>query len=477
MNDHPNHRPPLSQPVLRAGQVIGGRYRVLGLIGRGGMGVVYAAVHELTQRKVALKVVDSDGSDLPALRDRFLSEARTAAAVRHPNIVDVLDMGMHLGAPYLVMELLEGRALDAIVDEQRPVPPHELLSWLFPIMGALCTLHDAGIVHRDVKPSNIFLGRTGGQGILPKLLDFGLARAASDTRLTRSGLVIGTPLYMAPEHAAGGVVGPAADVWSMGVVLFECITGTLPFSATDRSVLAAQVLAGHVRPIRQVCADVPPLLAEAVDRALQRDLGQRHASMRALAQALVRAAVAHEIALPDNPDPLGLPEFPGWRAAAQRLPAHSSKTTAELISKPWPALGPAPITQLSRRRYGYLALALLAALALGAWLFDRFSARAPEGALRPSVAGPQPLPPALPEPPARAGATGNARQPPPSITELNVQQPSTPSTKEGTATPTRKSSGEHARRTARAQGRAHPEPSSIPGEQAAPPSDVETEWK
>lgn len=473
MNDQPDNRSPSPRPVLRAGQVIGGRYRVLGMLGRGGMGVVYAAIHELTQRKVALKVVDSDGSDLPALRDRFLSEARTAAAVRHPNIVDVLDMGMHLGAPYLVMELLEGRALDAIVDEQRALPLHEILGWLFPIIGALCTLHDEGIVHRDIKPSNIFLSHSGRQNILPKLLDFGLARGATDARLTRSGVVIGTPLYMAPEHAAGGHVGPAADIWSMGVVLFECMTGVMPFSSTDRSVLAAQVLAGHVRPIRQVRPDLPVLLAEAVDRALQRDLGQRHSSMRALAQALVKAAVAHDIALPEQPDPLGLPDFQAWRAAAHRPTSQVADTTAELFSEPYPVLV-TPSTAAPRTRsvrYGYVAIALFSLLALGTWLF-----------VRARQASPQPLAPALPQGPHDLPATlpgsVSPELAPPSVTELKTQPAvSVTGAKEEPESSPRKS-GEHVRRKPRAAATAsHPEPTSSPPKPAPPPAEVETEWK
>ena len=134
--------------------------------------------------------------------------------MRHPNIVDVLDMGIYEGVPFLVMELLEGNSLDSVLESQKQLGVDKALAWLLPIMGALAFLHDADIVHRDVKPSNIFLSSLPRHPIRPKLLDFGLARTISDLRLTRSGTVIGTPLYMAPEHASGQPTGPQSDVWS-----------------------------------------------------------------------------------------------------------------------------------------------------------------------------------------------------------------------------------------------------------------------
>jgi serine/threonine protein kinase len=360
----PNDRPP-GAPYLGVGNVVGGRYRVDGLLGRGGMGVVYAATHELTQRRVAVKVLDADPSELPAQRERFLTEARTAAAVRHPNIVDILDMGTHLGSPFLVMELLEGSTLDPVLADRRPISYGDCLAWLLPIAGALATLHESGIIHRDVKPSNIFLYRASPHVIVPKLLDFGLARALGDARLTRSGVVIGTPLYMAPEHAAGAEVGPPADVWSLGVVIFECLTGALPYTSTDRSVVAAQVLAGHVRPVRQARPDLPEPLAEAIDGALQRDLGRRHASMRALAQALVVGAIASGVALSEQLAPVGLADYAEWcREGRRRALERPAETTRELVS-PQATGARSP----RRRARLWLALGLVIGLVALSWPF------------------------------------------------------------------------------------------------------------
>ncbi|MET0341861.1 MAG: serine/threonine-protein kinase [Polyangiales bacterium] len=294
---------------LPIGQVIGSRYRIQSLIGRGGMGMVYAAVHELTARRVALKLMISHGDDSPVVQERFLSEARIAAAVRHPNIVDVLDMGIYDGVPFLVMELLEGNSLDSVLESQKQLAVDKALAWLLPIMGALAFLHDADIVHRDVKPSNIFLSSLPRHPIRPKLLDFGLARTISDLRLTRSGTVIGTPLYMAPEHASGQPTGPQSDVWSLGVVLYEAIAGTSPFQYTDRGSLAAQVLAGRTRPMAERRPDLPALLCNAVDRALQVDPARRYLDMRTFARAIYLAARECGVAVPIDPDPIGLPQL------------------------------------------------------------------------------------------------------------------------------------------------------------------------
>lgn len=306
---HPSHQLPI-------GQLIGNRYRVQALIGRGGMGLVYAASHELTGRRVALKLVLPEIEDSPVLVERFLGEARIAAAVHHPNIVDVLDMGLHEEAPYLVMELLEGTSLEQVLDDQGALAPARAVGWLLPIMGALATLHDAGIVHRDIKPSNIFLCAQPRQRTCPKLLDFGLARVVSDLRLTRSGTTIGTPLYMAPEHAAGLDVGPQADIWSLGVVLYECLAGESPFVYSDRSSLAAQVLAGAARPLSDLRSDMP-LLSVVLGRALQRDLSRRYPDVRSFARDLHAACVAAGIERPHDPDPLGLPDYLAWESEAQ----------------------------------------------------------------------------------------------------------------------------------------------------------------
>jgi serine/threonine protein kinase len=463
MTDRPENDKALPSPYLGVGSVVGGRYRVDGLLGRGGMGVVYGATHQLTQRRVAVKVLDGDPSELPAQRERFLSEARTAAAVRHPNIVDILDMGTHHGAPFLVMELLEGSTLDPVLADRRPISYADCLGWLLPIIGALATLHDVGIVHRDVKPSNIFLYRAAPHLIVPKLLDFGLARAVGDARLTRSGVVIGTPLYMSPEHASGAQVGPAADVWSMGVVLYECLTGALPYSSTDRSVVAAQVLAGHVRPVRQVRPELPEPLAEAIDCALQRELGRRHASMRALAQALVMAAVASGIALPEQLAPVGLPDYASWRREAQR---RALERPPEVTHELAPPRSGSPAQEHKKKSALWLAFGLLLLLLGLAWLW-----------LQPSTDEPVLAPPPPPAPSEAERMPGEPQRP--TIVQIAPSAADAaagsvpPAGKMGAGSTQHKTAAPETRHAPPADGTRRKPKAHVPHT----PAEVETEWK
>jgi serine/threonine protein kinase len=300
---------------LRPGDVIDGRYLIEHAIGRGGMGIVYSARHQLTERRVAVKLLAPWRSERTRTSEYLLNEARTAAAVRHSHVVDVLDMGIHDDTPFLVMELLDGLSLEA-AKSCAGLPADQVLAWLIPIMGALSLLHDHGIVHGDVKPSNIFLSKSG-DAWLPKLLDFGLASAVYDPSLAHAQFLYGTPAYMAPERALGRGVDAQADVWSMGVVLFECLTGHTPAQPLDGRASAAPQADVVVRPLHTVRPDLPPPLAQAIDRALLRDPSQRHATMRAFVMSLAQASARSGVSLPRNPDPVGLPDFPRWSRAEE----------------------------------------------------------------------------------------------------------------------------------------------------------------
>lgn len=293
------------------GAVVGERYRLEAPLGRGGMGIVYAAVHLHTRRQVAIKLIHCTwDEETLALYQRFLGEARAASAVRHRNVVDVLDMGYHGDAPYLVMERLAGESLEELIDRLELLPLNVALDWLLPVMGALAALHEKGIVHRDVKPSNIFLSRDPVGRVVPKLLDFGLARSASEAPLTEPGIMLGTPQYMAPERARGDQqVGPWADVWAMGVVLFECLCGKLPYTATSLNGVAAQIISGEVLKAQQAKPDLPEVLAAVIDRALRFEPDERHRDMASFAYALGAAAQQCGATLPLDPDPVGLPNF------------------------------------------------------------------------------------------------------------------------------------------------------------------------
>jgi serine/threonine-protein kinase len=255
----------------RIGQLLTRKYRIEGLLARGGMGVVYAARHETTGRSVAVKLLLPELVTQSDLVRRVSAEARLAVSASHPNVVQVIDAGADEQAvPYLVLERLYGCTLQASLTEAWPL--RLTMQALVPIVNALATLHAAGIVHRDIKPSNIFLSVGAGGRVTPKLLDFGIAKALRSSSATLPGTALGTPAYMAPEQILGFErVSPATDVWAMGVVFVRALTGRLP-GETDaatrsglmRHGLQATDLPGIAQPVAQVLADA--LRPEACER-------------------------------------------------------------------------------------------------------------------------------------------------------------------------------------------------------------------
>ncbi len=233
------------------------------MLGAGGMGAVYEAENTVTGRRVAVKVMLPRAAAVDTAPERFLREARAASRASHPHIVDVLDAGQNPadGCWYIVQELLEGRELRAEFEARGRIPWPATLALLGPVMEALAVVHRQGIVHRDVKPENIFLATTPG-GTVPKLIDFGIARLVDGDpalHLTRSGALLGTPNYMAPEQARGlKDLDARVDVWAMGVVLREALTGERPFKGDNYNAMMMSILADPVAPIADVCAGLPP---------------------------------------------------------------------------------------------------------------------------------------------------------------------------------------------------------------------------
>ena len=275
--------------------ILGGRYRVIRQLGKGGMGTVYEAENTWIKRRVALKVLDRAVAADEAFVRRFMQEAETAAQLRHPNVVDVLDLGQdaRTGAVFIVYELLVGRDLRKRLRAEGPLPAAEALAVIAPVMEALVLAHARGVVHRDLKPDNIFLAETPG-GVVSKLIDFGVARVTSDEGVslqnTHAGAAIGTPYYMSPEHwRAEEAVDARADVWSLGVVLYEVLAGERPFRGRSSGALIAKILYEAPTALAELAPDAPPALADAVMRALQKDREARHPTMQAFLDA-VRAA-------------------------------------------------------------------------------------------------------------------------------------------------------------------------------------------
>lgn len=300
-----------------------GQYRITGELGLGGMGAVYSAEHTLLGRVAAVKVLRPELSQDREIVTRFFNEARAAAAIRHPSIVEIYDFGWHAdGSAYLVMEHLQGESLATRL-ERGPMEAARVMVIVRQIAGALAAAHQHGIVHRDLKPDNLFLVPdpevTGGERI--KLLDFGIAKLVADNdqhHRTRPGTIMGTPTYMAPEQCLGAAIDHRADLYSLGCIMFELCAGRPPFVEMSMGdLLSAQV---HMPPpaLSSVIADIPLALEALVQRLLVKEVQHRMQSAEAVVQAVDAASggayrtgmvvlAAEEVDAPHGPLPPTLP--------------------------------------------------------------------------------------------------------------------------------------------------------------------------
>lgn len=264
-----------------------GRYRIRRLLGRGGMGSVYEAVQEDLGRVVALKVLDPVLATHDEQLERFRREATSAAALGHANIVSVTDFGARSTSgdpPYLVMELLSGESLGKLLDRESVLAPERVAFIASQVLAALGAAHGAGIVHRDVKPDNVFLVASDG-GERPKLVDFGIAKVKDQTdRLTRAGELVGTPDYIAPEQLHGAQPDARTDIWAMGVTLYEALFGNAPFESDDIATTLHRVL--HDPPLRVSSPRVDDTMWAILLRALDKSPERRFATAKEFADAL-----------------------------------------------------------------------------------------------------------------------------------------------------------------------------------------------
>lgn len=282
--------------VLAAGEIAADRYRLESRIGEGAMGEVWRAFDQLLQRSVAVKFLSIVGlGDGEAAVARFLREARIAASVQHRNVIQTVDFGtLEDDRPYMVMELLQGQSLATRLEQPRPLAMEELVGILGMTLRGLCAVHDAGIVHRDLKPANIFLHQDP-EGVLPKILDFGISRSlgVGDRRSalsTQQGLIVGTPDYMSPEQARGqGDIDKRADIYAMGVILYEGLSGQVPFKAETVGELIAAIIQERPTPIRELRPEVPPLLASVIEQAMWPAREHRFVDARVMHAALTAA--------------------------------------------------------------------------------------------------------------------------------------------------------------------------------------------
>jgi protein kinase-like protein len=285
---------PLLETLKKA---IGFQYWMERLLGRGGMGAVYLA-HELAlDRDVAIKVLPPEQASTPQMRERFRREARTAARLSHPHIVPLHTFGEVSGVVYFVMGYIAGESLASRLKRDGPFPPEEARALLVSMCDALDYAHRQGVVHRDIKPDNILIDTASGA---PLLTDFGIAKPAlAEAQLTTTGQLIGTPHYMSPEQALGRAdVDARSDVYSLGIVAYEMISGHRPFDAENPMDALSQRLTRDPRPLGSAASEVPPDLALAIDRCLQRDVTKRWPDAKSLREALQLSDEEPEDSLP-----------------------------------------------------------------------------------------------------------------------------------------------------------------------------------
>ena len=394
---------PAADPLL--GRIIDGRYEVLAVVGEGGMGTVYEVRHTLLGRLFAMKVLRRDIAKDQDLVARFVQEAKAAAAIGHPNIVAVSDfgalpVGTGMPLPYFVMEFLTGTSLAALLRAEKRLPVARVGALLLQCATALEAAHRAGIVHRDLKPDNIFLTRAGEHEFV-KILDFGVAKMAGGKRLTRIGMVFGTPHYMSPEQAEGKRVDARTDIYALGVIMYECFGGRVPFEADTYMGVLTQHMFAMPEPIDKVVPDPAALggLGPIVMRCLAKQAEDRYPSMADLSAAIE--------AVLQGPARAKAAEERVRREIQARTPEPTPPSVRAV------AAGPAPLSTVAKVAIALAAISVPIALALGfrAW---RASQSEPAQAAGAPIA---PTVPAAPKPPQgvmMATTASRPIEPPPS---------------------------------------------------------------
>jgi serine/threonine protein kinase len=394
----------------RVGEVLDGKFRLLELIGSGGMGSVYQGEHLEIGKRVAVKFMHVQFARNPEAVRRFHQEARAAAAAGHPGIVDIYDIGRAPdGAPYLVMELLDGESLGALLLREKVISVSMAVAIARGALSALAAAHKKGVVHRDIKPDNVFLEQTSSEGPSVKLLDFGVSKMSQlgVPSSTVEGTALGTPHYMAPEQARGELTLDArVDVYAMGVILYEMLAGALPFDAPNYHALILKVVSDPPRPLRERRPELPEELAAVVMKALAKTPADRFASAEALAEALrpFRDADASSGSSPGLP---GAPTTPGLGAEA----THSARQDTP-TPRTWVTESPVAFEGSGRWRWMGAGLAGLVVVGVGAYLVGSGPADVVEARWTDLSASTSPTPPPAPgpqaaSPPAQGAAPGS----------------------------------------------------------------------
>ena len=313
-------------PLLR--RVFEGKYRLDERLGGGGMGTVYRATHLLIDRPVAIKVLSQRFVGDSTATQRFRREARAAGRMHHPNAVSVTDFGATAdGYLYIVMELLEGRTLRELLAREAPLDVARVVSIMLQTCAAVSAAHDVGLIHRDLKPANIFIEQRPNTPSVVKVLDFGVAKFAVEEQgdddyqtLTQVGAIIGTPRYMSPEQCSGsGSVTPASDVYSLGIILYEMLSGVVPFNAETPLAIALRHVTEPPRPLREIVPDVPEKLAAIAEKALAKHPSDRFADANELRQEIL--AAAQDLGLEHAASAVAMPSMEALRDVGQSSPS------------------------------------------------------------------------------------------------------------------------------------------------------------
>lgn len=339
------------------------RYDVERWIGGGGMGAVYLARHTMLQHRVALKLLHPSIAQRGDILERFLREARATASLGSPHIVKVFDCAVTPeGTAFIAMEALDGESLQALIDRERVVPPSRAVAITTQVLDGLSVAHAAGIVHRDMKPGNVFLTPVpGAREERATILDFGISkmRSGSAASLTQTGTVMGTPHYMAPEQIWNSKdIDHRADLYAVGVMLYEMVSGRLPFDAGSTAELLVKACTTDPIPLRDLNLPLPPGLVAAVDRAMARDLGRRFATARDFADALREAAAPVSMATLPQP----VVQVPDLRYTPPAAPPGPAPTTWG-VAPPPSLVGTQPMPPKPRSSRRTLVIVLVAVLA------------------------------------------------------------------------------------------------------------------
>ncbi|MFC4587365.1 serine/threonine-protein kinase [Sphaerisporangium corydalis] len=340
-----------------------GRYRLISLLGKGGMGTVWLASDDLLRQQVAVKEVrlppDLDESTRAELRERTLREARAAATLRaHPSIVTVHDIVIEDERPWIVMELVQGRSLGQVIREHGPLPPRRVASIGLSLLDALGAAHDAGILHRDIKPPNVLLNEEGRV----VLTDFGIATVSGDPSLTQSGMLTGTPGFVAPERLRGEDDGPASDLWSLGATLFAAVEGQPPYARERPTAVMAAVLMQEPNPMR-LAGPIAPVLAGLLEKDPARRMTREHAVW------YLRSVVNGSVPPPGAVPAPGLP--PGAGPRGRGAPGATAPGRPGQATVPSQGRSPAPSRRKSVLLGSVLAVVMVAAAGFatrGLWL-------------------------------------------------------------------------------------------------------------